>query len=141
MCNFKRTILCSAIYYTYLKLEYKRESRKKITKSIVFVILISHIWFMSIDKFVFIALYSKFLLWLTEWTQKNSIIMATTVQKPPHPSQMDPRMRRAVYAKYREMLVSKHNQANEMIKQLPAYMVREDRGFNTMNVIVNEWVY
>jgi hypothetical protein len=52
---------------------------------------------------------------------------------------MDPRMRRAVYAKYREMLVSKHNQANDMIKQLPAYMVREDRGFNTtMNVIANE---
>lgn len=61
-----------------------------------------------------------------------------SVQKPPHPSQMDPRLRRAVYAKYREMLVSKHEQANEMIKQLPAYMVREDRGFNTSNVIVNE---
>jgi hypothetical protein len=64
--------------------------------------------------------------------------MATTLQKAPHPSQMDPRMRRAVYAKYREMLVSKHNQANEMIKQLPAYMVREDRGFNNANVIINE---
>ncbi|XP_070505303.1 putative mediator of RNA polymerase II transcription subunit 26 isoform X2 [Chironomus tepperi] len=63
--------------------------------------------------------------------------MATTLQKPPHPSQMDPRMRRAVYAKYREMLVSKNNQANEMIKQLPAYMVREDRGFNT-SLIVND---
>ncbi|KAL7044433.1 hypothetical protein ACKWTF_001911 [Chironomus riparius] len=63
--------------------------------------------------------------------------MATTLQKPPHPSQMDPRMRRAVYAKYREMLVSKNNQANEMIKQLPAYMVREDRGFNT-SIIVND---
>lgn len=64
--------------------------------------------------------------------------MAMSVQKPPHPSQMDPRLRRAVYAKYREMLVSKNSQANEMIKQLPAYMVREDRGFNTSNVIVNE---
>lgn len=68
--------------------------------------------------------------------------MATsvTVQKPPHPSQMDPRLRHAVYAKYREMLVSKNHQANEMIKQLPAYMVREDRGFNTtnINIIVNE---
>jgi hypothetical protein len=63
--------------------------------------------------------------------------MTTTVQKQPLPSQMDPRLRRAVYAKYREMLVSKNHQANEMIKQLPAYMVREDRGFNT-NVINNE---
>lgn len=43
---------------------------------------------------------------------------------------MDPRLRRAVYAKYREMLVSKNNQANEMIKQLPAYMVQQDQGFH-----------
>lgn len=50
---------------------------------------------------------------------------------------MDPRLRRAVYAKYREMLVSKNNQANEMIKQLPAYMVRQDHGFHT-NVVANE---
>lgn len=60
--------------------------------------------------------------------------MATTVQKP-HPAQMDPRLRRAVYAKYREMLVSKHNQANDMIKQLPAYMVHQDKGFNVGNAI------
>lgn len=62
--------------------------------------------------------------------------MATTVQKP-HPSQMDPRLRRAVYAKYREMLVSKNNQANEMIKQLPAYMVHQDQGFHG-NAIASE---
>lgn len=42
---------------------------------------------------------------------------------------MDPRLRRAVYAKYREMLVSKNGQANEMIKQLPASMVHQDLGF------------
>lgn len=66
-------------------------------------------------------------------------MMATTTIQKPNPAQMDPRLRRAVYAKYREMLVSKHNQANEMIKQLPAYMVREDRGFNnTMHVIGTE---
>jgi hypothetical protein len=62
--------------------------------------------------------------------------MATTIQKP-HPSQIDPRLRRAVYAKYREMLGSKHSQANEMIKQLPAYMVHQDHGFHG-NVVVNE---
>lgn len=62
--------------------------------------------------------------------------MATTIQKP-QPSQMDPRVRRAVYAKYREMLVSKNNQANEMIKQLPAYMVHHDHGFHG-NIIPNE---
>jgi hypothetical protein len=55
--------------------------------------------------------------------------MATTAQKP-HPSQMDPRLRRAVYAKYREMLVSANSQANEMIKQLPTYMVHQDLGFH-----------
>jgi len=66
----------------------------------------------------------------------QSLTMATALQKP-QPAQMDPRLRRAVYAKYREMLVSKNNQANEMIKQLPAYMVREDRGF-AGNVRVDE---
>lgn len=50
---------------------------------------------------------------------------------------MDPRVRRAVYAKYREMLVSKNNQANEMIKQLPAYMVHQDLGFHG-NILANE---
>lgn len=68
--------------------------------------------------------------------------MATTIQKP-HPSQMDPRLRRAVYAKYREMLGSKHGQANEMIKQLPAYMVTQDQGFHNHsigNVTAKEWV-
>lgn len=43
---------------------------------------------------------------------------------------MDPRLRRAVYAKYREMLVSKNSQANEMISKLPAYMVTQDQGFH-----------
>lgn len=62
--------------------------------------------------------------------------MATTIQKP-QPAQMDPRLRRAVYAKYREMLVSKNSQANEMIKQLPAYMVHQDLGFHG-NVATNE---
>lgn len=63
--------------------------------------------------------------------------MATTTIQKPHPSQMDPRVRRAVYAKYREMLVSKNNQANEMIKQLPAYMVHQDHGFHG-NIKTNE---
>lgn len=65
--------------------------------------------------------------------------MATTTQKP-HPSQIaaiDPRLRRAVYAKYREMLISKHDQANDMIKQLPAYMVHVDHGFGG-NVLNNK---
>lgn len=63
--------------------------------------------------------------------------MATTIQKP-HPSQIaDPRLRRAVYAKYREMLVSKHEQANDIIKQLPASMVHRDQGFRG-NVLVYE---
>lgn len=53
---------------------------------------------------------------------------------------MDPRIRRAVYAKYREMLVSKNNQANEMIKKLPAYMVTQDHGFHNGNVTAKEWV-
>lgn len=64
--------------------------------------------------------------------------MATSVQKPPHPSQMDPRLRRAVYAKYREMLVSKNPQANEIVNKLPSYMVHVDHGFNTKNVVSNE---
>jgi hypothetical protein len=62
--------------------------------------------------------------------------MATTIQKP-HPAQMDPRLRRAVYAKYREMLDTRHNQANEMIKQLPAYMLHIDQGFHG-RIITNE---
>lgn len=63
--------------------------------------------------------------------------MATTIQKS-HPSQIaDPRLRRAVYAKYREMLVSKHDQANDMIKQLPSCMVHQDQGFRG-NVLMNK---
>jgi hypothetical protein len=61
--------------------------------------------------------------------------MATTIQKSPHPSQVDPRLRRAVYAKYREMLGSKNAQANEMIKQMPSYLVHQNRGFE--NVLLN----
>ncbi|CAO1307363.1 unnamed protein product [Diamesa serratosioi] len=60
--------------------------------------------------------------------------MATTVR--PQPSKTDPQVKRAVYAKYRQMLGSYHNQANDIIKQLPSYMVREDRGFHN-NVIEN----
>lgn len=62
----------------------------------------------------------------------------TTLQKQPHPAQMDPRLRRAVYAKYREMLVSKNSQANEMIAQMPAYMVQQNR--NIESVLLNKWV-
>lgn len=56
----------------------------------------------------------------------------TTLQKQPHPAQMDPRLRRAVYAKYREMLVSKNSQANEMIKQMPVYMVRQNQSIESV---------
>jgi hypothetical protein len=59
----------------------------------------------------------------------------TTIQKSPHPSQIDPRLRRAVYAKYREMLGSKNAQANEMIKQMPAYLVQQNQSFE--NALLN----
>lgn len=69
-------------------------------------------------------------------TKKLWVTMATTtIQKPLHPSQVDPRLRRAVYAKYREMLGSKNAQANEMIKQMPAYLVQQNRSFE--NAVLN----
>ena len=59
--------------------------------------------------------------------------MSTTTTVRVHPSKADPRLKQLVYSKYREMLGSYNNKANDIIDQLPAYMVTEDRGFNIPN--------
>lgn len=41
----------------------------------------------------------------------------------------NPQLKRVVYSKYRELLGSYNDKANAIIETLPAYMVREDRGF------------
>ncbi|EDW25621.1 GL26320 [Drosophila persimilis] len=64
--------------------------------------------------------------------------MATsTLQSPaasPSPSSTpssvkNPQLKRVVYSKYRELLGSYNDKANAIIDTLPAYMVRQDRGF------------
>lgn len=47
-------------------------------------------------------------------------------------NQSNPHIKRLVYSKYRDLLGSYNNKANEIINALPAYMVHEDRGFNTI---------
>ncbi|XP_054742035.1 uncharacterized protein LOC129247120 isoform X2 [Anastrepha obliqua] len=42
----------------------------------------------------------------------------------------NPQLKRIVYSKYRELLGSYNGKANAIIETLPAYMVREDRGFH-----------
>ncbi|XP_030377284.1 trithorax group protein osa isoform X2 [Scaptodrosophila lebanonensis] len=45
----------------------------------------------------------------------------------------NPQLKRVVYSKYRELLGSYNDKANAIIDTLPAYMVREDRGFQHMD--------
>ncbi|XP_055853519.1 trichohyalin isoform X2 [Episyrphus balteatus] len=42
----------------------------------------------------------------------------------------NPQLKRIVYSKYRELLGSYNDKANAIIDSLPAYMVKEDRGFH-----------
>ncbi|XP_018787039.1 PREDICTED: uncharacterized protein LOC108967865 isoform X2 [Bactrocera latifrons] len=58
--------------------------------------------------------------------------MATTMQQsaPPANATTNPQLKRIVYSKYRELLGSYNDKANAIIETLPAYMVREDRGFH-----------
>ncbi|CAD6997917.1 unnamed protein product [Ceratitis capitata] len=59
--------------------------------------------------------------------------MATTMQASaaatPNAAK-HPQLKRIVYSKYRELLGSYNDKANAIIETLPAYMVREDRGFH-----------
>ncbi|XP_069963289.1 uncharacterized protein [Bactrocera oleae] len=58
--------------------------------------------------------------------------MATTMQPSATPANAatNPQLKRIVYSKYRELLGSYNDKANAIIETLPAYMVREDRGFH-----------
>ncbi|XP_039949183.1 uncharacterized protein LOC120767315 isoform X7 [Bactrocera tryoni] len=58
--------------------------------------------------------------------------MATTMQQSAAPANAatNPQLKRIVYSKYRELLGSYNDKANAIIETLPAYMVREDRGFH-----------
>lgn len=66
--------------------------------------------------------------------------MAATLQQhcstPPtnnvniNSNQQNPKLKRIVYSKYRELLGSYNDQANAYIETLPAYMVHKDNGFN-----------
>jgi hypothetical protein len=56
--------------------------------------------------------------------------MATTIRPQPQSNSNNPQLKRLVYSKYRELLGSYNNKANEIIQTLPAYMVHEDKGFN-----------
>lgn len=58
--------------------------------------------------------------------------MATTMQPSAAPANAatNPQLKRIVYSKYRELLGSYNDKANAIIETLPAYMVREDRGFH-----------
>ncbi|KAH8255500.1 hypothetical protein KR038_004742 [Drosophila bunnanda] len=62
--------------------------------------------------------------------------MATSTLHSPAPSPSsgpvsakNPQLKRVVYSKYRELLGSYNDKANAIIDTLPAYMVRQDRGF------------
>ncbi|XP_043640673.1 polyglutamine-repeat protein pqn-41 isoform X2 [Drosophila teissieri] len=62
--------------------------------------------------------------------------MATSTLQSPSPSPStasvsakNPQLKRVVYSKYRELLGSYNDKANAIIDTLPAYMVRQDRGF------------
>ncbi|KAH8305484.1 hypothetical protein KR018_010870 [Drosophila ironensis] len=64
--------------------------------------------------------------------------MATSTLPSPSPSPSsgpsavsakNPQLKRVVYSKYRELLGSYNDKANAIIDTLPAYMVRQDRGF------------
>ncbi|KAH8273828.1 hypothetical protein KR044_001579 [Drosophila immigrans] len=53
----------------------------------------------------------------------------TATATPSAASGKNPQLKRVVYSKYRELLGSYNDKANAIIETLPAYMVREDRGF------------
>ncbi|XP_060653813.1 basic-leucine zipper transcription factor A isoform X9 [Drosophila nasuta] len=53
----------------------------------------------------------------------------TAAATPSAASVKNPQLKRVVYSKYRELLGSYNDKANAIIETLPAYMVREDRGF------------
>ncbi|XP_055914797.1 uncharacterized protein LOC129948013 [Eupeodes corollae] len=50
----------------------------------------------------------------------------------------NPQLKRIVYSKYRELLGSYNDKANAIIDSLPAYMVKEDRGFHFDPQIIND---
>lgn len=58
----------------------------------------------------------------------TSTLTATTSPSPAG-GMKNPQLKRVVYSKYRELLGSYNDKANAIIETLPAYMVREDRGF------------
>ncbi|KMY90062.1 uncharacterized protein Dsimw501_GD23883 [Drosophila simulans] len=70
--------------------------------------------------------------------------MATSTLQSPSPSpstasvsSKNPQLKRVVYSKYRELLGSYNDKANAIIDTLPAYMVRQDRGFQLSELPVN----
>ncbi|KAH8352561.1 hypothetical protein KR084_005013 [Drosophila pseudotakahashii] len=70
--------------------------------------------------------------------------MATSTLQSPSPSPSsapvsakNPQLKRVVYSKYRELLGSYNDKANAIIDTLPAYMVRQDRGFQLSELPVN----
>nr|XP_029724901.1 uncharacterized protein LOC109621263 isoform X3 [Aedes albopictus] len=60
--------------------------------------------------------------------------MATqTIPTTPQPSRSaatNPQLKSLVYSKYRELLGSYNGKANEILQSYPAYMVKEDKGFD-----------
>ncbi|KAI8043420.1 hypothetical protein M5D96_004752 [Drosophila gunungcola] len=63
--------------------------------------------------------------------------MATSTLQSPSPSAKNPQLKRVVYSKYRELLGSYNDKANAIIDTLPAYMVRQDRGFQLSELAAN----
>ncbi|XP_044316316.1 titin isoform X2 [Drosophila rhopaloa] len=70
--------------------------------------------------------------------------MATSTLQSPSPSPSsgpvsakNPQLKRVVYSKYRELLGSYNDKANAIIDTLPAYMVRQDRGFQLSELSAN----
>lgn len=61
-------------------------------------------------------------------TMATSTLSATSNTSSPAAIK-NPQLKRVVYSKYRELLGSYNDKANAIIETLPAYMVREDRGF------------
>lgn len=57
--------------------------------------------------------------------------MATQTIPTPQPSRgANPQLKSLVYSKYRELLGSYNGKANEILQSYPAYMVKEDKGFD-----------
>lgn len=45
----------------------------------------------------------------------------------------NPQLKSLVYSKYRELLGSYNGKANELLQSYPAYMVKEDKGFDSVD--------